>query len=91
MVGYGKFARTSVPRLALPCEVSIRVIFSIIIFFNVLSIRENGGKHIVKGASMVAEGHLLSGTVDPTSMPSSSLSGGKPGMQTGPSSDENYT
>ena len=48
-----------------------------------------GGKHIVKEASMVAEGHLLSGTVDPTSMPSSSLSGGKPGMQTGPSSDEN--
>ena len=89
MVGYGKFARTSVPRLALPCEVSIRVIFSIIIFFNVLSIRENGGEHIVKGASMVAEGHLLAGTADPTSMPSRSLFGGKLGMQTGPSSDEN--
>ena len=37
---------------------------------------------------MVPEGHLLSGTVGPTSMPSSSQPGGKLGMQICPSLDE---
>ena len=67
-MAYGHLQEHRVPRMTLSCGFSTRLIFSAIIFFNVLPIRENGEKDIVNGVSTVAGGNLLSGNVDPFSM-----------------------